>query len=377
MKNSNSRFQRYFGIIRDVRQEKKVRHKLIDILFIAVIGTIARTEDWEDIAAFAAVKEDWFRKFLELPNGIPSHDTIERVFKWINPKEFQACFINWMKEIVELSAGTIVAIDGKTMRGAFDGEDKKSPIHIVSAWASQNGVVLGQVKTSEKSNEITAIPELLELLAIKDCIVTIDAMGCQKDIAEKIIKKKADYVLALKGNQGNFHKDVVEFFEDAEKDNFNNVDHKFHRTFDKGHGRNEIRKYYLVEDITWLPMNKEWKGLKSIGMAIRECERKGVKTIERRYFISSLNCSAKKFAEAVRKHWGIESMHWSLDVTFSEDKSRVRKDFGPENLAMLKRIALNMLKKVQSVKKTSLKLKRFQALISESYLEQVINENIK
>lgn len=376
MKDTNSRFQRYFGVIRDIRQEKKVRHKLIDILFIAVIATIAKADDWEEIAAFAAEKEAWFCKFLELPNGIPSHDTIERVFKWISPKEFQICFINWMKEIVELSAGTIVAIDGKTMRGAFDGEDKKSPIHIVSAWASQNELVLGQIKTNEKSNEITAIPELLDLLAINDCIVTIDAMGCQKEIAEKIIKKKADYVLALKGNQGNLHKDVVDFFEDAEKNSFKDIEYKYHVTRDKGHGRNEIRKYYLAEDINWLSMKKEWKGLKSIGMAIRECEVKGKKTIEKRYFISSLNCSAEKFGQAVRKHWGIESMHWSLDVTFSEDKSRVRKDYGPENLAMLKRIALNMLKKFTPEKKTSLKLKRFNAVMNENYLEQIIIQNI-
>lgn len=376
MKNTNSRFQRYFGVIRDTRQEKKVRHKLIDILFIAVIATIAKADDWEEISAFAEEKENWFRKFIELPNGIPSHDTIERAFKRISPKEFQKCFINWMKEIVELSAGTIVAIDGKTMRGAFDGEDKKSPIHIVSAWASQNELVLGQIKTNEKSNEITAIPELLDLLEIKDCIVTIDAMGCQRDIAEKIIKKKADYVLALKGNQGNLHKDVEDFFEDAEKSSFRDVQCKYHVTRDKGHGRNEIRKYYLVEDINWLSMKKEWKGLKSIGMAIRECEVKGKRTVEKRYFISSLNGSAEKFGQAVRKHWGIESMHWSLDVTLGEDKSRVRKDYGPENLAMLKRIALNMLKKFTPQKKTSLKIKRFNAVMNEKYLEEIIIENI-
>lgn len=375
MSNKESLFFNYFGIIKDVRQQAKVRHLLIDILFIAVAATIANASDWKEVEIFAKKREDWFSKFLELPNGIPSHDTFERVFRWIDPKQFEKCFVHWVKEIAALGERSIVAIDGKTMRGAFDTEDKKSPIHIVSAWASENGMVLGQVKTDEKSNEITAIPELLDLIFVKNCIITIDAIGTQTKIAEKIIDKKADYVLALKGNQGNLHQDVVDFFEDAEKTNFDEIKVKSSITSDKGHGRNEVRKYYLVEDIDWLSMKDNWKGLKSIGMAIRECEAKGKKTVEKRYYISSLKDSIEEFSTAVRKHWGIESTHWILDVVFKEDGRRVRKDYGPQNLAMLKRLALNIIKKDTTEPKYSLKSKRFAASVDNNYLEQVLIKN--
>lgn len=375
MSDIDSIFFNYFGIIKDTRQQTKVRHLLIDILFIAVAATIANAADWEEVEIFAKKREQWFRKFLELPNGIPSHDTFERAFKWIEPKQFEKCFIHWVSEITELADRSVVAIDGKTMRGAFDTDDKKSPIHIVSAWASENGMVLGQVKTDEKSNEITAIPELLDLIFVKNCIITIDAMGTQSKIAEKIIEKKADYVLALKGNQPNLHEDVVDFFEDAEKTKFDGFKVKSCTTTDKGHGRIETRKYYLVEDIDWLSMKDNWKGLKSIGMAIRECEVKGVKTIEKRYFISSLTDSIDEFSTAVRKHWGIESTHWILDVVFKEDGRRVRKEYGPQNLALLKRMALNILKKDTTEPKYSLKSKRFASSIDNDYLEQVLIKN--
>lgn len=375
MDSSNSLFINYFGIIKDTRQQAKVRHKLIDILFIAVAATIANASDWKDIEIFARKREEWFREFLELPNGIPSHDTFERTFRWIDSKQFEKCFVYWIKEISTLAERSIVAIDGKTMRGAFDTDDKKSPIHIVSAWASENRMVLGQVKTDEKSNEITAIPELLDLISVKNCIITTDAMGAQTKIAEKIIGKNADYVLALKGNQGNFHKDVEDFFEDAEKTNFDGLDIKSCVTRDKDHGRLEVRKYFLVENIDWLSMKDDWKGLKSIGMAIRECEIKGKKTIEKRYFISSLKGSVEEFGTAVRKHWGIESTHWFLDVVFKEDSRRVRKDNGPQNLALLKRTALNILRKDTSEPKYSLKSKRFASSIDNDYLEQVLIKN--
>jgi len=375
MSDSDSIFFNYFGIIKDTRQQRKVRHLLIDILFIAVAATIANASDWEEVEIFAKKRQEWFAKFLELPNGIPSHDTFERVFRWIDPKQFEKCFIHWVIEIAELASRSVVAIDGKTMRGAFDTDDKKSPIHIVSAWSSENGMVIGQVKTNEKSNEITAIPELLDLIFVKDCIITIDAMGTQTKIVEKIIDKKADYVLALKGNQPNLHQDVVDFFEDAEKTKFDGVNVKSCSTSDKGHGRIETRKYYLVEDIDWLSMKDNWKGLKSIGMAIRDCEIKGKKTVEKRYFISSLTDSIEEFSTAVRKHWGIESMHWILDVVFKEDARRVRKDYGPQNLAMLKRLALNILRKDTTEPKYSLKSKRFASSIDNDYLEQVLIKN--
>lgn len=373
--DDSSIFINYFGIIKDTRQQAKVRHKLIDILFIAVAATIANSGDWQEMEIFAKKKEEWFRKFLELPNGIPSHDTIERVFRWIDPKQFEKCFVHWINEISKLSARSVVAIDGKTMRGAFDTDDKKSPIHIVSAWASENGMVIGQVKTDEKSNEITAIPELLDLIFVKNCIVTIDAMGTQTKIADKIIEKKADYVLALKGNQVNLYEDVVDFFEDAEKTDFNGLNVKSTITKEKGHGRIETRKYFLINDIEWLSMKDNWRGLKSIGMAIRECEVKGKKTIEKRYFISSLKDSIEEFSNAVRKHWGIESTHWFLDVVFKEDARRVRKDYSPQNLAMLKRLALNILKKDTSEPKYSLKCRRFASSLDNDYLEQVLIKN--
>lgn len=375
MDKGDSIFFNYFGIIKDTRQQAKVRHKLIDILFIAVAATIANASDWEEVEIFAKKREEWFAKFLGLPNGIPSHDTFERVFRWIDPKQFEKCFVHWVREIATLADRSIVAIDGKTMRGAFDTDDKKSPIHIVSAWASENGMVLGQVKTDEKSNEITAIPELLDLIFVKNCIITIDAMGTQTKIAEKIIDRKADYVLALKGNQGNLHKDVEDFFNDAEETNFEGIKVKSNITSDKGNGRIEVRKYYLIEDIDWLSMKYNWKGLKSIGMAIRECEVKGKKTIEKRYYISSLKDSIDEFSSAVRKHWGIESTHWILDVVFKEDERRVRKDYGPQNLAMLKRLALNIIKKDTTEPKYSLKSKRFAASVDNKYLEQVLIKN--
>jgi predicted transposase YbfD/YdcC len=278
--NKDSLFFNYFGVIKDMRQQAKVRHLLIDVLFIAVAATIANANDWEEVEIFAKKREEWFRKFLELPYGIPSHDTFERVFKWIEPKQFEKCFIHWVREIAALADRSVVAIDGKTMRGAFDTDDKKSPIHIVSAWASENGMILGQVKTDEKTNEITAIPELLDLIFVKNCIITIDAMGTQTKIAEKIIDKKADYVLAVKGNQPNLHRDIVDFFEDAEKTNFDGLSVKSSMTCDKGHGRIETRKYYLVENIDWLSMKDDWKGAKSIGMAIRECEIKDKKLLK-------------------------------------------------------------------------------------------------
>jgi len=376
MDKDRSIFEDHFGIIEDKRQEKKVMHKLIDILFIAVAGTIANASDWQEIEIFAREREDWFRKYLELPNGVPTHQTFERVFQWLDPKQFEKCFIRWVQDIVSLEERSIVAIDGKTMRGAYNGEDKKSPIHIVSAWASENGMVLGQVKTNEKSNEITAIPELLDLLTVKNCIITIDAMGTQTKIAEKIIKKQADYVLALKGNQGNLHKDVIDFFDDAEKTKYEGIEYTSTSTTDKGHGRNEIRKYFMVENIEWLTQREQWKGLKSIGMAVRNCESNGKKTVEKRYYISSLSGPVDEFAKAVRKHWGIEVTHWCLDVLFKEDSRRVRKENGPENLATLKRIALNILRKDTTMPKQTLKGKRYAASLSVDSLEQLLIKNI-
>jgi predicted transposase YbfD/YdcC len=288
MRMNNSCFYDYFSVIRDFRQQGKVLHKLFDILFIAVAAGIAGADDWNIVVTFANKREKWFRKYLELPNGIPSKDTFRRVFCMIDPKQFEKSFIAWTQTIAKVSKGTIVAIDGKTMCGAKEADQERSPIHIVNAWANTNKLVLGQVKTDEKSNEITAIPELLDLLLVNGCIITIDAMGTQKDIARKIIKdKKADYVLAVKMNQENLYKDVESYFQYAQKEKFRDTEYQFVRTSEKGHGRIEVREYYLVTDIEWLSMRKDWEGLKAIGMAVNRCECKGNITEETRYFIAS------------------------------------------------------------------------------------------
>lgn len=374
----NSSFKTYFSVIQDLRQQGKVMHKLIDILFIAVAGFIAGADDWEVVILFAKEREEWFKKFIELPNGIPSVHTFRRVFRMIDPKQFEKCFIYWVKEIAKDTKGKIVAIDGKTVRGAKNSDQEKSPIHIVNAWTSENSLILGQIKTSEKSNEITAIPELLDLLFIKGATVTIDAMGTQKDIARKIIKEKeANYVLALKKNHEVLYKDVEDYFKFAIEEKFNDIPYQYMKTFDKGHGRTEIREYYLITDISWLEGKKAWEGLKGIGMTISHCKRKEKETKEIRYFLSSIT-NGNDFAVAVRQHWGIESMHWTLDVTFNEDKSRIRKENEPENASLLRKIALNFLKieKAKDKKQQSYKAKRYLAMMNENYLEKVMIDNV-
>ncbi len=372
MKNLSC-FIEYFEDIPEYRQEAKVHHLLTEVLFISVAATLANAVSWGQMEAFAQTREDWLRKFLTLPYGIPSHDTFERVNERIDPVQFAKCFAAWTHDIAERSAGTIVAIDGKTSRGSFDNQLGKGAVHIVNAWISSNSLILGQLKTSEKSNEITAIPELLDMLFVKGCIITIDAMGCQRDIAEKIIDKKADYVLAVKGNQPTLMRDIVDWFDFAEQNQFKDFEHDTCRTLDKGHGRIEKRKYYITEDIDWLAAKSDWKGLKSIGMAIRESSENNKKTTERRYYICSLKADAKVFAKAVRSHWGVESTHWILDMVFKEDQSRERKNFGPENKSLLNKVALNLLKlDSQDKKKISLTTKRYKASMDVNYLENIL-----
>lgn len=375
-------FHSYFSMIQDLRQQGKVLHKLIDILFIAVAGFIAGADDWEIVIMFAEKRIDWFKKYLDLPNGIPSIHTFRRVFRLIDPKQFEKCFIRWVKDIARRSKGNIVAIDGKTVRGAKEADQESSPIHIVSAWTSQNNLFLGQVKTNEKSNEITAIPELLDLLYVQGSIVTIDAIGTQKDIAKKIYKdKEADYVLALKTNQPNLYKDVEDYFQFVLKENFKDVEYQFVRTAEKGHGRIEVREYYLITDISWLESRKDWEGLKAIGMVISRRKQKDQESVETRYYLSSIT-NGNKFSEAVREHWGIESMHWVLDVVFNEDKSRIRKENEPENAALLRKMALNILKidtqldKANDVRPHSYNAKRYKSAIDVDYLEKVMITNI-
>lgn len=360
----------YFITIYDPRQDEKIKHKLIDILFIVVTATISNCSEWQEIEIWAKERVEWLRKYVELPNGIPSQYTFERVCAVIDPKQFAKCFAEWMKDVTEMSKGTVVAIDGKTLCGTADQKKGKKPIHIVNAWCSSNKMVLGQVKTEEKSNEITAVPELLDLLFVKGCIVTVDAMNTQKKTVEKIVKeKKADYVVALKGNHETLHQEVVDYFKYAEENGFKDEKVQLHRTLEKGHGRIEERLYYYCTDINWLEARKDWKKMTGIGMVIRKVQKGDKQTEERQFHFGSV-AVVKDYADAVRIHWGIESMHWSLDVTFREDANRTRTGKAPENLALLRRLALNVVKKdKEKYAKRSLKAKRFTASLSTDYLD--------
>jgi len=363
----------HFSTITDPRIDRTKRHKLIDILVIAICATICGAETWEEFELFGKAKLNWFKTFLELPHGIPSHDTFRRVLARIDPHQFQQCFLEWVRSAFELTKGQVVAIDGKKSRRSYDLRTGKSAINMVSAWASDNQMVLGQVKVDDKSNEIPAIPILLDMLEVSGCIVTIDAMGCQTDIATKIVEKGADYVLSVKGNQGNLYEDLVAYFDWALKDKFKLTRFTTDETVDGEHGRIEVRRYYATGDISWLRNKGEWKQIKSISMVERERTIKGEETSrERGYYISSLEAEAKQLGRSIRSHWSIEnSLHWVLDIAFSEDNSRIRKDHGPENMATLRHIALNLLKANKSVK-VGIKSKRKNAGWNESYLLEVL-----
>jgi predicted transposase YbfD/YdcC len=357
----------------DPRRERTKLHRLVDILVIAVCATICAAETWEEIAEFGQAKESWFRKFLALPNGIPSHDTFRRVFLRLNPQQFQESFLIWVRAVTSLTSGEIVSIDGKSARGART-KDGKEGLRMVSAWAGEQRLVLGQLKTREKSNEITAIPRLLELLELRGCIVTIDAMGCQREIAAQLIAQGADYVLSLKGNQCRLHEEVKEYFAWAESRNFKDLKSDYCRTLEKDHGRIEERRCFVTEDPAWFTEHGRWEGLRSFIMVEAKREVSGGATsIERRYFISSLAAEATAALRCVRGHWGIEnSLHWVLDVAFREDACRTRTGHAPENLATLRHIAVNLLKQERSCK-LGVKSKRLKAGWDESYMLKVLN----
>ena len=324
----------HFSRLSDPRILRKTRHKLVDVIVITLCAVIAGADDWVEIAAFGKEKEQWFKTFLELPGGIPSHDTFGRVFWLINPEEFAKCFVSWIRSAFPMGDSDVIAIDGKTARRSHDRINGKSAIHVVSAWAVRNRVILGQVKTEDKSNEITAIPELLKVLDINGCVVTTDAMGCQKEIARQIVDQGADYVLSLKGNQGNLHKEVE----------------------------------LLFDDVDWFEEKSKWKKLTTFGMVESTREIGDQTTQETRYFISSLPCDAKRFAEAARDHWGVEnSLHWCLDISFREDDSRVRNGHAPENLAIIRRFALSLIKQ-DPQRKIGIKASRKRAGWSSHYL---------
>lgn len=362
---------KHFGRLSDPRKDNK-RHKLIDIITIAICGVICNADSFEHIAEFGRAKYEWLKGFLELPHGIPSVDTFERIFSRIDPEEFKNCFMEWIRTICDLTNGEVVAIDGKTLRRSHDRSNGKSAIHMVSAWACANGLVLGQTKTDEKSNEITAIPQLLRTLEISGCIVTIDAMGCQTEIAGTIVEKGADYVLSLKGNQGNLHEDVTLFFQEQKQNSFKDATFDYYETVDADHGKIEIRRYWTTSDINWLHCKQNWAKLETICMVERERQFDNKTEYETSYYIGSIGNMAENFAKAIRGHWGIEnSLHWVLDVTFREDESRIRKDLAPQNFAVLRHIALNMIKKETTLKK-SIKSKRLRAGWDNDYLLKVL-----
>lgn len=362
----------HFRPITEPRILLKTRHKLIDIIAITLCGVIAGADDWTEIADFGKAKEEWFRKFLELPSGIPSHDTFGRVFARIRPEEFEQCFINWVRSTFENIAPQVIAIDGKTSRHSYDKASSKAAIHMVSAWATDNRLVLGQIQTNAKSNEITVIPELLKVLELNGNIVTIDAMGCQRAIVDQIVEGGGDYVISLKGNQGTLHKEVASFFQEAKADNVKDISFDTFKTTDGDHGRVEVRRFTTTSEIEWFEDKSRWTKLTSFGMVETERHIGDKVTYETRYYISSLASDAKTFGYAARGHWGIENgLHWILDVAFKEDDSRIRNGHAPTNLSIIRHFALNLIKH-DKTKQRGVKAKRKRAGWDDQYLSQLL-----
>ena len=364
--------ERYFAELTDPRADNK-RHLLLDMIIVAICGAICGAEGWEDVALFGRSKQAWFKRFLPLPHGIPSDDTFRRVFAVLDAQQFQDCFIDWVQAITQVIEGQIIPIDGKQLRRSHDNSLGKKAIHMVSAWAAENRVVLGQRKVDEKSNEISAIPELLDVLAVNGCIVTIDAMGCQTDIAAKIVEQQADYVLALKENQKNLYEAVLGLFAHPEEMAWVDID--YHKTVDKGHGRLEIRECWSTSDADYLHYIgtlSDWPGLKSLAMVRAERRIGHNNSIKYRLFISSLPSDAQRILHAVRTHWDIENkVHWVLDVVFREDDCRIRKGNGPQNFAVLRHIALNLLRQETSAN-LSVRAKRLRAGWDHDYLLDIL-----
>lgn len=368
----------YFGEIEDYRRDNaNKRHEFIDILVIALCGMLSAADDWISIAQYGETKRGWFAQFLSLPNGIPSHDTFNRVFSRIDPEQFMNCFLGWVNSLRPVLGKEVVAIDGKTLRRSHSHSDNKTAIHMVSAWATESRLVLGQIKTAEKSNEITAIPELLQSLALKGCLITIDAMGCQKDIAKTIVDKEADYLLAVKDNQPKLKQAIEDTLAHRLPKLYENPLIDFYESEEKNRNRKEIRRCWVTQSLSKLTMSSDWSGLTSIAMLESERTIDGETSIERRYYICSCEASAKEIHHAARNHWGVEnSLHWVLDMAFREDECRVRKGHGAENLARLRHIAMNLLKQDKTTK-VGIKNKRLKAGWDQKYLLHLLNLNYK
>lgn len=362
-------FTKFFLSLKDPRRTNKgnLQHSLSDMIFLVISAVISGAVDWTHIEIFGKNQINWLRKYAPFKNGIPSHDVLGSVFSSLDSAQFAECFINWISSIAKISKGEVIAIDGKKIRGSYDSNEKKSAIHMVSAFASENKLCLGQVETADKSNEITAIPKLLDLIVTNGSIITIDAMGCQKDIAEKIIDKKSDYILAVKENQ-------KELLEQTEKMFSGNFNVQKDENVDVGHGRAEIRICHVVSDLKFFDVKDDWKGLKTIIKIESECYIKSTGKVsnETRYYISSLKPDAKKINQAIRSHWSIENnLHWTLDVVFGEDASRKRKNNSAANFTILTKIAMALIARENSIK-MSMRAKRYQATINPEFREKIL-----
>ena len=367
--------EEHFSKVNDPRMDRTKHHKLIDMIAIAICAIICGAEGWVDIELFGNSKIHWLATFLELPNGIPSHDTFGRVFSLLDAQQFQLAFYEWVWAVNDIIPGQVINIDGKCLRGSDDQRLGKRAIYMVSAWAVENEIVLGQRKVDEKSNEITAIPELLKILSIAGCIVTIDAMGTQISIAKTIREANADYILSVKENQGHLFEDIATLFAVDQAQNFKYAAFEYKKLVNKGHGRIEVRECWSTSNPEYLNLIRGWQnwtGLQSIIMIV--CTRiiGDQETKDVRYYISSLPSNAQRILQAIRNHWSIENkMHWVLDVALNEDHSRVRKDQSPENLAVLRHIALNLLKQEKTAK-GGIHAKQFQAALKEEYLLKIL-----
>jgi predicted transposase YbfD/YdcC len=365
----------HFAALEDPWVERTKLHSLVSIITIALCVMVCGAESWDDIAEFGEAKEAWLRSFLDLPHGIPSHDTFIRVFAALDPQQFQACFAAWMRAVAQVLPTQVIAIDGKTVRRSHDRANGKVAIHMVSSWTSVTRLVLAQVKVDDKSNEITAIPELLRTLAFEGCLVTIDAMGCQRAIAQQIVEQGGDYVLALKENQETLYRDVVEMFAQAHAHAIDELVLDESRRVGKVHGRIEVRRCGVIPDpdvLSWLDEGHQWPGLQAIGMVEAERRIGEKRTTENRYYLLNSPLTAQAFGEATRIHWGIENqVYWVLDVVFHEDQSRIGQGHAAENFAVLRHLALNLLRQ-QQAKRLSIRGKRLKAAWDHGFLLQVI-----